>query len=80
MVNFDINNLSSYSLVTPFKVNITAWRNVGQYIEAILMSSYCKTANFRRVTCTIPDKAIRLNESNTSLSNLIEVGCWSQMR
>jgi hypothetical protein len=52
MVNFDINNLSSYSLVTPFKVNITAWRNVGQYIEGNFNVQLLQNGNFRRVTCT----------------------------
>ena len=52
MVNFDVNNLSNYTYVTPFKVNITAWRNVGQFIEGNFDVRLLQNGNYRRVTCT----------------------------
>jgi hypothetical protein len=52
VTNFDVNNLSAYTLVSPFTVTITAWRNVGQFIEGNLNEQILQNGVYRTITCT----------------------------
>jgi len=52
IVNFSLNSFQNFSFVDPFNVNITAWRDVGQFIEGNLNVRLYQSGVYYPLTAT----------------------------